>query len=419
MKLPLLYDVAYSLLRARGGQSLVAAIGVTFSITAFIALLSFMSGLNQMLDGLVLNRTPHVRLYNELKPAARQPVDLYTEGRRQHNFIRSIKPRQELPRIRNSAAVMAAIRRDPRVLGVAPKIQTQVFYNVGTLTLNGTISGVAVEEENALFAFSDYVVAGNYQSLQTVPNSIMLGKGAADLMLADLGDVVQVTTPQGERVQLKVVGLFQSGLLEIDKVQSYTSLATARKLLGESNAYVTDIQVKLHDLTQAPAVAREYRRLYQVQAMDIQQANADFETGTSIRTLISYAVGVTLLTVAGFGIYNILNMMIYEKMDSIAILKAVGFAGRDVRRVFVLIALSIGVFGGALGLVLGLGLSALIGQLPFHTAALPAVRTYPIDFNPVFYVIGAVFSVLTSFLAGYFPARKASRIDPVVIIRGK
>ncbi|SNC77663.1 lipoprotein-releasing system permease protein [Hymenobacter gelipurpurascens] len=419
MMTPLLYSVAYSLLRARGRQTLVAAIGVTFSITMFITLLSFMSGLNQLLDGLVLNRTPHVRLYNELKPAPHQPIDLYSRGRRQHNFIHSIKPSNELPRIRNSAAVMAAIRLDPRVLGVAPKIQTQVFYNVGTLTLNGTISGIAVEEENALFAFSDYVVAGNFLSLKTVPNSIILGKGAADLMLTDLGDVIQVTTPRGERVQLKVVGLFQSGLLEIDKVQSYTSLATAQKLLGESSQYVTDIQVKLHDRALAPAVAQEYQQLYEVEALDIQTANSEFETGTFVRTLISYAVGITLLTVAGFGIYNILNMMIYEKMDTIAILKAVGFSGQDVQRIFVLVALSIGVFGGALGLVGGLGLSALIGQLPFHPASLPTVHTYPIDFNPVFYGIAGVFALITTFLAGYFPARKASQIDPVIIIRGK
>ncbi|OON69959.1 ABC transporter permease [Hymenobacter sp. CRA2] len=419
MTMPLLIDVALSLLRARGRQTLVAATGVTFSVTMFIALLSFMSGLNQMLDGLVLYRTPHVRLYNELKPASRQPIDRYTRHRRQHNFIRSIKPRRELPRIRNSAAVMAAIRRDPRVRGVAPKVQTQVFYNVGTLTLNGTISGIEVEQEAALFAFADYVVAGHYQGLRTVPNSIVLGKGAADLMLVGVGDVVQLTTSRGEQVQLKVVGLFQSGLLDIDKVQSYTSLATAQKLLGESNTYVTDLQVKLHDLAQAPAVAREYRRLYEVQALDIQTANAEFETGTFIRTLISYAVGITLLTVAGFGIYNILNMMIYEKMDTIAILKAVGFSGRDVRRVFLLVAAAIGVFGGVVGLLCGLSLSAVIGQLPFEATSLPAVHTYPIDYNPAFYLIGGVFSLATSLLAGYFPARKASRIDPVIIIRGK
>ncbi|MDO7852512.1 ABC transporter permease [Hymenobacter convexus] len=419
MKLPLLYDVALSLLLARWRQTLVAAVGVTFSITMFIALLSFMSGLNQLLDGLVLNRTPHVRLYNEVKPAPQQPVDRYTAGRKQHNFIRSIKPSDELPRIHNVAAIIAALRHDPRVRGVSPKTQAQVFYNVGTINLTGTISGIEAEEEDRLFAFGDYVVAGNPLSLKTVANSIILGKAAADIMLVNVGDVVQVTTVKGNRVQLKVVGLFQSGLLDIDKVQSYTSLATAQKLLGEANNYITDVQVKLYDFTLAPRLAREYAQRYEVQAIDIQTANSEFETGTFIRTLISYAVGITLLTVAGFGIFNILNMMIYEKMDTIAILKAVGFSGSDVRRLFVAVALAIGLSGGGVGLLCGFGLSALIARVPFHPASLPTVHYYPVNFDPLFYVIGGVFSLVTTYLAGFFPARKASQIDPVVIIRGK
>jgi lipoprotein-releasing system permease protein len=112
-------------------------------------------------------------------------------------------------------------------------------------------------------------------------------------------------------------------------------------------------------------------------------------------------------------------MMIYEKMDSIAILKATGFSGRDVNHIFISIALSIGIFGGLLGLILGFSLSSIIDQIPFDTAALPTIKTYPINYNPKFYVIGSVFSIVTTYLAGYFPSRKASRIDPVIIIRGK
>jgi len=138
-----------------------------------------------------------------------------------------------------------------------------------------------------------------------------------------------------------------------------------------------------------------------------------------VRTTISYAVGITLLIVAGFGIYNILNMMIYEKMDSIAILKATGFSGKDVRNIFVSIALSIGFFGGLAGLGLGYLLSAGIDQIPFKTSALPTISTYPVDYNPKYYLIGITFSLITTYLAGLFPARKASKIDPVIIIRGK
>lgn len=420
MNFKLILSIAKSLLLARWKQTLVAAIGVTFSITMFIALLGFMAGLNEMLDGLIMNRTAHIRLYNEIGASELQPTDAAsTSSKYNHNFIRSIKPKNERLDIYNSGAIVNSLKKDDRVLGVAPKIIAQVFFNVGMVDLTGVINGIDVEAESKYLFFKNYVREGNYMDLKNIANSIILGKGAATTMLAEIGDVVQVTTPRGERVQLKVVGYFQSGIMEIDKYQSYASLATTQKLLGVSGNYVTDLQVKLKNVELAPLMAKEYNLLYGCEAIDIKTANAQFETGSFVRSLISYAVGITLLIVAGFGIYNILNMMIYEKMDSIAILKATGFSGKDVNWIFITIALSIGIFGGALGLIFGFIASLLIDQIPFNTPSLPTVTTYPISYNPAYYLIGSIFSLLTTYLAGYFPARKASRVDPVDIIRGK
>jgi lipoprotein-releasing system permease protein len=356
-------------------------------------------------------------LYHDINVSKKQPIDLLQP--QSQNFVHSLKPKNQRLEIYNSGQIMQAIQQDPRVLGVAPKINAQVFYNVGTIDLTGVINGIDPDEENRLFMFNDYVTKGNYLDLKNIPSSIILGKGVADKMAANIGDVIQVTTSKGERMQLKVVGIFQSGLQDLDKVQSYCSISTTQKMLGVSNNYITDIQVKLKNILDAPAMAIEYQKTYETDAIDIQQANSQFETGSSVRTIISYAVGVTLLIVAGFGIYNILNMMIYEKMDSIAIMKAIGFSGRDVNMIFIFIALSIGVFGGMLGLLTGYGLSNIIDNIPFNTESLPTIKTYPINYNPTFYVIGAVFSIVTTYLAGYFPSRKASKIDPVIIIRGK
>ena len=398
---------------------MIAAIGVTFSITMFITLLSFMTGLNDLLDGLILNRTPHIRLFNDIKPTKKQPIDLTKAFINDYNFINSIKSGNSRQEIYNSGSIEKALRNDVRVLGFAPKITAQVFFNDGTIDITGIINGIDVLSESKLFFFTDYVTSGNAIDIKNVSNSIILGKGLADKLLTNIGDVVQITTSRGDRLPLKVVGLFQSGLLDFDKTQSYASLATVQKLLGKSNSYITDIQVKLKDIKMAPAMAKEFSRIYGTDAEDIQTSNSQFETGSFIRTLISYTVGITLLIVAGFGIYNILNMLIYEKMDAIAILKATGFAGLDVKQIFISIALSIGIFGGMMGLLVGFLLSSLIDQIPFNTAALPTITTYPINYNPVFYLIAIIFSIITTYLAGLFPARKASKVDPVIIIRGK
>lgn len=420
----LLIDIAITLLRAKLRQSIVAAVGVMFSIAMFVTLLGFMNGLNVLLDGLVLNRTPHVRLYNELRASPDQPIDiaLRTNDSIQgtaHNFIRSVKPKDDLPRLRNATAIMDALEKDPRVLSVSPRLVAQVLFNVGTTDLTGQVSGVDVMKEVQYYMFQDYLVSGQPSDLATGNNTIVLGKGLADLMEARIGDLVQVTTASGDRVMLRVVGFFQSGMAEYDKVQCYANIKTVQKLLARPGSYYTDINVKLYDLSTAPAMARELSARFGVQAVDIQTANAQFETGSDVRTLISYAVGIVLLVVAGFGIYNILNMMIYEKLDAIAILKATGFNGRDVQRIFLLLSIIIGIVGGIGGLVFGFTLQKLIDNIPFDTEALPTVTTYPIDYSVEYYVIAVGFALLTTWVAGWFPARKASQVDPVEIIRGK
>jgi lipoprotein-releasing system permease protein len=419
MKIKHIYEIAWALLLARSKQTLVAAIGVTFSVAFFISLLGFMEGLNSLLDGLVLNRTPHVRLYNDIRPSKIQAIDLHKDYTESHNFVHSIKPANARKEIYNVEAIINSLKADPRVLGVAPKVTAQAFYNLGAIELNGIINGVDVDEEARLFNFQEYVFEGNHLELENTPNSIILGMGVAEKMLAKKGDIIQVTTINGEQFSLKVIGFFQSGIAEFDKVQSYVSLATCQKLLGKQSNYISDIQIKLKDMNEAPALAKEYAQLFNIDAEDIQTANAQFETGSSARTIISFAVGIVLLIVAGFGIYNILNMMIYEKMDTIAILKATGFSGADVKKIFISISLSIGIGGALAGALLGLFFCFLIDNIPFSSPAIPTLKTYPVDYGIQYYAIAVLFAVATTYFAGWFPARKASSVDPVEIIRGK
>jgi lipoprotein-releasing system permease protein len=419
MNFSLLLKIAKALLLARWRQTLVAAIGVTFGITMFVALLSFMTGLNKMLDGLILNRTPHVRLYNEIKPTASQPINSSPLFTGNYNFIRTLKANNARLEIFNIGFIMQSLKSDDRVLGFTPRITAQAFFNYGSLDINGVINGIDVQQESRLFAFRDYVVAGNPEDLKNIPNSIILGKQLARTMLANIGDVVTITTATGTRYTLKLVGLFQSGINELDKVQSYASISTTQKILNKPSNYITDVAIKMNDINDAPAAAKQFGQHYNTSAEDVQTANAQFETGTRVRMIISYSVGITLLIVAGFGIYNILNMMIYEKMDSIAILKATGFSGTDVKRIFLVISLGIGFFGGLAGLLFGFLLAKGISTVPFNTEALPTVKTYPINHDPLFYIIGISFSLITTYFAGLLPARKAGKADPVTIIRGK
>jgi lipoprotein-releasing system permease protein len=418
MNYKLILNIAIHLLRARLKQTIVAAVGVTFSIAMFIALVSFMNGLNDLLDGLMLNKTPHVRLYNEVKPSQNQPVLLSEKYKKNTNFINSIKPKDRGKSIYDSKKIIQDLKLDKRIIDVAAKINTPVFFNSGTIEIAGVINGIEIEHEEKLFKISENVIDGNVSDLSQA-NSIIIGKGLSDKMLLVKGDNINITSSRGNVSMLKVVGISQVGIAEIDNTFSYTSLETAQKLLDKPVNYITDIQIKLFDMQSAPAVSKELHEKHEVDTIDYQTANAQFETGSSVRTIISYAVGFVLLLVAGFGIYNILNMMIYEKMDTIAILKATGFSGNDVKWVFISLSIIIGVVGGLFGLLFGFIFSSIISIIPFETPSLPTIKTYPINYDIVYYIISLVFALFTTTIAGLFPALKASKVDPVEIIRGK
>ena len=417
MNFSIIAGIAKTHLLSRMKQSIVAAMGVMFGIGTFITLVSFMTGLNGLLDGLILNSTPHVHIFNETKPSEKQPIDLYKEFENALNIVHSVQPKKNQQRIHNAIPIINEIKSNPDVKGVIPQVVAQVFYQAGSIELNGIVNGIEPLEEDRLFRLSDYIIEGSVQDLENTENGILIGAGAAQNMSLGLRDRIQVTTADGNSFHLKIIGIYQSGLAEIDDVQSYVHIKMAQRIMGEANNYITDIKVKLYDVKLAAALSEELSQRFNVTAIDIGTANAQFETGTTIRNIITYSVSITLLVVAGFGIYNILNMMIYEKMNDIAILKATGFSGKDVQQIFISQAMIIGVVGGVVGLFIGLGLSVLINNTPFETEALPTIKTFPVNFNPMYYVIGIAFAIISTFLAGYLPARKARKIDPVEIIR--
>ena len=411
-------QIARTHLLTKMKSTVTATLGVTFGIGAYITLVSFMTGLNKMLDDLILNQTPHIHLYNEIEPSTVQPIALYTEFEDAVNVVHSVRPKKGQKKIHNALPILSYLRDNEKVKGATPQLRAQIFYLSGSIEIGGNLTGIDVLEEIRLSNFEDYIVQGSAPALMNSDNGILLGAGLAEKMSLTIGDRVQVSTIKGAVFPLKIVGIYQSGIADIDNVQSYARLNTVQRIQGEAENYITDINIRLNNLDEAVPMAKQLQNQFNIKATDIKAANAQFETGSNIRNLITYSVSVTLLIVAGFGIYNILNMLIYEKMKDIAILKATGFSGKDVQLIFMSQAIIIGIVGGILGITIGYGLSRLIDQLPFETEALPTISTFPVNYKLQYYIIGIVFAIISTFIAGYLPSNKARKIDPVRIIRG-
>ena len=329
-------------------STITASLGVTFGIGAYITLVSFMTGLNTMLDDLILNQTPHIHLYNEIEPSENQPISLYDEFEDALNVVHSIKPKQSQKKIHNALPILSYLKDDTNVKGATPQLRAQIFYLSGSIELGGNLVGVDIMEEVRLSNIQDYIVQGSPEALKNNDSGILLGAGLAAKTSLSVGDRIQISTIRGDIFPLKIVGIYQSGIADIDNIQSFANLKTVQRILGEAENYITDINVKLYDISKAASMSKRLAHQFKVKAIDINEANAQFETGSNIRNLITYSVSITLLIVAGFGIYNILNMLIYEKMKDIAILKATGFSGTDVQLIFMSQAMIIGALGGVL-----------------------------------------------------------------------
>lgn len=392
-------------------------LGVTFGIGMFIALVSLMTGLNDFTEELTMTSSPDIHIYNDITESrASIAEEVNING---INIVHHQKPKKETAKVRNALQITEMIRRDPRVLGVAPTLSSQVFYNYGPVELPGNISGVDILEEDKLFDLRSKMKAGQIEDLLANNDGIIIGTGIARKMNVKVGDRIVITTPQGHTMPLKIVGLFQMGIGTIDNVRSYANISTVQTILQQDHSYITDINIKLIDLLQAKTVASEYQAMFGYKAEDWETANSTFLTGIVIRNIITYSVSFTLLIVAGFGIYNILNMTIMNKMKDIAILKAMGFSGKDVRLIFMIQSLVIGFMGSVAGLCIGYVLSYLIAQAPFDGGDMVSLDHFPVNFDAKYYITGIVFGVLTTALAGYMPSRKAAYVDPIEIIRGQ
>ena len=125
------------------------------------------------------------------------------------------------------------------------------------------------------------------------------------------------------------------------------------------------------------------------------------------------AISISILLVAGFGIYNILNLTISQKIGDIAILKAMGFQSHDVIRIFLLQ----GTIIGLIGIVMGLLLAAVLIYLMSRVYISSDIGYFPIGFEPKTVIYGSLFGLAITLLASYLPARKAANVDPVSIFR--
>jgi len=407
-------EIALTYLSSRKKQTLVAAMGVMFGISMFIFMQSLMKGTNDYFEKNSFSSTPHIRLYSENKVA---DAHLLTGFLKDSSVKILTNPKQliQTQGIINPYGIIQSILKNPQVVDVTPQVTATAIYTSGSVTLDGTVAGVNINEEDKMFDVQGNMVDGSLKDLNRVNNGIVIGKGIAEKLSLHVGDNITVSAGNGSATIMRVVGIFATTIKQIDETKSYANIIQAQNLLGKDRSYVTDIKINLKDYNNAPPVARELENITGYKAEDWVQANEQLKAAFKIRAVILNSVIGVILLVAGFGIYNILNMTIYEKIKEIAILKAIGFPGPSVTSIFLQQAIYIGIMGGVIGIIVGFLITYMTSRIYIGAGTL---KYLPMSFYIPHYIEAVCFGILTTIAAGYFPARKASRVDPVNIIRG-
>ena len=404
-------EIAMTHILTRKRQTIVASFGVAIGITVYICLNTLMEGTNRYSDNAIFKTSPHVRVYKEDEIS--KPLSGDTTDKSKTIVIVNPKISNISKNLINPLKLLNDIKSQPEVVAAAPMVTTNIFYNNGKSQVNGVAWGINIVEADAMFDVQSSMVVGDLKTLLNTPNGIILGVGIADKLNIKTNDNISLISSIGVIKLMKVVGLFKTSNSVTDKSKSYVNLASAQQLLGEGPNYVTDIYVNIKDPESAPQYATFLSSLTNYSSEDWKSANELFVAGKSIRAIMFTVISWAILLVAAFGIYNILNMTIAQKLNDIAILKANGFSGQDVVFIFVMEAMVMGVIGTIIGLLLAFLVVTLLSKIYIGAD----IGYFPIQFEPVISLTGGGIGILVTFFAGYIPARKAAKVDPVAIFR--
>jgi len=346
----------------------------------------------------------------------------------------NVLPRVPGEGIEDWRSLMARLRAAPHVTAAAPALYSPVLIAGAVNSKAGELKGIDVDAELAISETLRRLKGGSLDRLRDPnanPPGILLGKDMINDTGIRLKNRVNVLSPEGGDMNplvgvlptarpFIVSGIFESGFFEIDDSQAYASIAAVQRMLGLEDE-VNAIELKVDDLNRAPEIAEELNRQLgqHFTATSWQDQNRrlfDAMNGEKIVTII--IIGLIEL-VAALNILIVLVMMVMEKYRDIAVLMSMGARRQQIRAIFMLQGVLIGLVGSAIGLAAGYTLCYFAEKYKWIRidASVYAFSYVPFETHWVHAVWIAAAAILISFLATLYPARNATRIAPAEVLR--
>jgi len=335
--------------------------------------------------------------------------------------------------IENWRQLSVRLRQLPHVTAVGPALYTPVFLTGGLQPHGAQLKGIDVASELAISESLRHLKQGSLAPLRdptATPPGILLGTRLVEDTGMVLNSRITVISPQGGTLTpfgirpsfrpFRVAGIFESGFFEIDDSWAYTSIETAQKLLGVADV-VNAIELKVDDLDRAPEIARDIEKLVgsRYTTTTWMERNKQLIGALNMERMVTVITIGLIVLVAALNIFITLVMMVMEKYRDIAVLMSMGARGGQIRRIFMLQGVLIGVVGSSIGLILGYAICYYANR--YHWVRLDET-VYSLSFVPFeprwidgLWVPAA--AILVSFVATIYPARKATQITPAEVLR--
>ncbi len=405
--------LAFRYLIARKKQSILTLLGVALGTTAFITFAAIMTGFQGFIIDQLVNNDAHVRITapEDLKTEQQYQELLFPESA--HVFWISPPTGKNVAlKIDYPIGWYERLKSDPRVLSFAPQIGAQVVFTKGGLTQGGRLQGIIPESQSKVTNIKNYMTLGTYKSLGLTGNKIIVGSGLLKKLGARLNDNIFVAPGLGEPTPFKISGIFKLGVTHLDDTYAFANLKDVQTATHRPSE-ITDIAIKLTDVDLSQEFANQYASLSKDRVRSWDQVNANILSVFSLQDFIRSFITIAIMVVASFGIYNILNILVSQKRKDIGILRSMGFDGNEVKYLFLVQGLFLGILGGLIGLFMGFFMSLYLSTLKIAGMT----DHLMINFSSQLYLFGLLMAVLSALISSYLPARSAGRLKPIDIIR--
>lgn len=408
------FSIAAAQLTYRRRQTVVSTLGVALGVGFFIAASAVMSGSEKDLVRQLVENAPHITMKDEFRTAAKQPVYLvYPDAA---VSLENTKPREYLRGIKNYGAIVEELSKRPGVIAEAA-LTGQAIIRYASKDVGASIAGIEPEKERLLTTVEEDMREGSLMRLKTSSQGIVIGEGMSLRLGLKMGDLATVVSPTGLVRRMKVVGVFRTGNLLLDEGQVYMLLKDAQVLL-EKPFIANRIRIKVGNPDDAEDVAARIESRWGYRSESWQEVNRDFLGLFVTRNIITYSIVGAIMVVASFGIFNIISTIVMEKRRDIAILMSMGFRAFDIQVIFLVQGVVVGLVGMMMGWCIGYILLEMLASVQITIPGMTEKQGIALERGIFQYGMGGFFAVLSAVGAAWYPARKASQVRPVDIIRG-